>query len=74
MAVPCDLLPENMMRQTKVLHREFQQHLWSELGKLSDMSTREQHIIHVKDDEDGTPIRCILTVEAVVLISPKKAD
>jgi hypothetical protein len=42
--------------------------LQSELGKLSDMSTREQHIIHVKDEEDGTPVGCILTVEAMVLI------
>jgi hypothetical protein len=30
-----------MMRQTKVLHSELQQHLPSELGKLSDMSTGE---------------------------------
>jgi hypothetical protein len=28
----------------------------SELDKLSDMSTGEQHIIHIKDEEDGTPI------------------
>jgi hypothetical protein len=26
----------------------------SELGKLSDMSTGEQHIIHIKHEEDGT--------------------
>jgi flagellar biosynthesis regulator FlbT len=49
-------------------------HLPSELGKLSDMSTGEQHIIHIKDEEDGTPIRCVLTIEAMVLIQPKKAD
>jgi hypothetical protein len=51
-----------------------QQHLPSELGKLSDVSTGEQHIIHVKDEEDGTPIGCVLAVEAMVLIRPKKAD
>jgi hypothetical protein len=63
-----------MMCRTKVLHREFQQHLPSELGNLSNMSTGEQHIIHVKDEEDGTPIGCVFTVEAMVLIRPKKAD
>jgi flagellar biosynthesis regulator FlbT len=46
----------------------------SELGKLSDMSTGEQHIIHIKDEEDGTPVRCVLTIEAMVLIRPKKAE
>jgi hypothetical protein len=40
-SIPCDLHPENMMRRTKVLHSELQQHLPSELGKLSDMSTGE---------------------------------
>jgi hypothetical protein len=40
----------------------------SELGKLSDMSTGEQHIIHIKDEEDGTTVGCILTIEAMVLI------
>jgi hypothetical protein len=62
------------MRRTKVLHSELQQHLSSELGKLSDMSTGEQHIIHIKDEEDGTPVRCVLDLEAMVLIRPKKAD
>jgi hypothetical protein len=62
------------MRRTKVLHREFQQHLRSELGKLSDMSTEEEHIIHVQDEEDGTPIWCVLTIPAMVLNRPKKAD
>jgi hypothetical protein len=42
--------------------------LLSELGKLSDMPTGEQHILHVKDEEDGTPIGCVLTLEAMVLI------
>jgi hypothetical protein len=45
-----------------------------ELGKLSDMSTGEQHIIHVEDEEDGTLIGYVLTVEAMVLIRLKKAD
>jgi hypothetical protein len=63
-----------MMRRTKVLHHELQQQLPSELGKLSDVSTGEQHIIHVKDEEDGTPVVCVLTVEAMVLTRPKKAD
>jgi hypothetical protein len=49
------LNPENIMRWTKVLHCEFQQHFPSELGKLSDMSTEEQHIVHLEDEEDGTP-------------------
>jgi hypothetical protein len=62
------------MRRTKVLYSELQQYLTSELGKLSDMSTEEQHIIHIKDEEDGTPVGCILDVEAMVLIRPKKAD
>jgi hypothetical protein len=53
MAIPCDLHPENVMRRTKVLHSKLQQHLPSELGKVSDMSTGEQHIIHRKDEEDG---------------------
>jgi hypothetical protein len=74
MAIPRDLHPENMMRRTEVLHRKLQQHLPSELGKVSDMSTREQHIVHVEDEEDGTPIRCVLTIEAMVLIQLKKAD
>jgi hypothetical protein len=34
-----------MMCRTKVLHRELQQHLPSEVGKLSDLLTGEQHII-----------------------------
>jgi hypothetical protein len=46
----------------------------SELGKLSDMSTGEQHIVHIEDEEDGTTVGCVLTVEAMVLIQPKKAD
>jgi hypothetical protein len=58
MAIPCDLHPENVMRRTKVLHCELHQHLPSELGKLFDMSTGEQHIIHIKDEEDGTPVGC----------------
>jgi oxalate decarboxylase/phosphoglucose isomerase-like protein (cupin superfamily) len=62
------------MRRTEVLHSELQKHLPSELGKLSDMLTGEQHIIHIKDEEDGTPIGCVLTGEAMVLIRPKKAD
>jgi hypothetical protein len=41
MSIPCDLHPENVMRETEVLYCEFQQHLPSELGKLSDMSTGE---------------------------------
>jgi hypothetical protein len=45
MLIPCDVYPENMMRWTEVLHGKFQQHLPLELGKLSDMSTGEQHII-----------------------------
>jgi hypothetical protein len=39
-----------------------------ELGKLSDMSIGEQHIIHIKDEEDGTTVGCVLTIEAMVLI------
>jgi hypothetical protein len=39
--IPRDLHPENMMRRTKVLHCELQQHLPLELDKLSDMSTGE---------------------------------
>jgi hypothetical protein len=74
MAILCDLHPENVMRQTKVFHSEPQQHLLSELGKLVDMSTGEQHIIHIKDEEDGTIVGCVLDVEAEVLIRPKKAD
>jgi hypothetical protein len=74
MAIPCDLHLENVMRRTKVLHSELQQHLPSELGKLSDMSTGEEHIIYIKDEEDGTPVGCVLDVEAMVLIRPKKAD
>jgi hypothetical protein len=62
MAIPRDLHPENVMPRTKVLHSELQQHLSSELGKLSDMSTGEQHIVHVKDEEDGTLLGCVLTV------------
>jgi hypothetical protein len=54
-----------MMRRTKVLHSELQQHLSSELGKLSDMSTGEQHIIYIKDEEDGTPVGCVLNVVAI---------
>jgi hypothetical protein len=46
----------------------------SELGKVSDMSTGEQHIIHIKDEEDGTTVGCVLTIEAMVLIGPKKGD
>jgi hypothetical protein len=41
MAILCDLHPENMMRRTEVLHSELQQHLPSELGMLSDVSTGE---------------------------------
>jgi hypothetical protein len=63
-----------MCRTEVLLHCEFKQHLSSELNKFSDMSTREQHIVHVKDEEDGTPIGCILTIEATVLIRLKKAD
>jgi hypothetical protein len=74
MAIPRDLHPKNVMSRTKVFLSELQQHLSSELGKLSDMSTEEQHIIHVKDEEDGTPVGCVLIVEAMVLIQPKKAD
>jgi hypothetical protein len=55
-----------MMPQTEVLRRELQQ--------LFDMSTAEQHIIHVKDEEDVTPIGCVLTIEAMVLIHSKKVD
>jgi hypothetical protein len=33
------------------------------------MSTGEQHIVHVEDEEDGTPIWCVLTVQAMVLIA-----
>jgi hypothetical protein len=62
MEIPRDLHPENVMRRTEVFNSELQQHLPSELDKLSDMSTGEQHIIHVKDEEDGTPIGCVLTV------------
>jgi hypothetical protein len=51
-----------MMHQIEVIHHEFQQQLSSELDKLSNMSTREYHILHVKDEEDGTPIWCILIV------------
>jgi hypothetical protein len=40
----------------------------SELDKLFDMSTGEQHIVHVEDEEDGTTIWCVLTIEAMVLI------
>jgi hypothetical protein len=46
----------------------------SELGKLSNMSTGEQHIVHIKDEKDGTTVECVFTVEAMVLIRPKKAD
>jgi hypothetical protein len=53
------------MRRTKVLHCELQQHLPSELDKLSDMSTGEQHIIHIKDEEDWTPVGCVLDVVAI---------
>jgi hypothetical protein len=74
MLILCDLHPENMMCRTKVLHCEFQQHLLLELGKLSHMSTGEQHIVHIEDEENGTPIWCILTTEAMVLIRPKKAN
>jgi hypothetical protein len=63
-----------MVRRTKVLHSELQQHVPSELGKLSNMSTGEQHIIHIKDEEDGTPVKCVFTIEAMILIRPKKAD
>jgi hypothetical protein len=38
MAIPRDLHPENVMRRTEVLHSELQQHLPSELGKLSDLN------------------------------------
>jgi hypothetical protein len=44
------------------------------LGKLSDRSIGEQHIIHIKDEEDGTVVGCVLTIEAMVLIRSKKAD
>jgi hypothetical protein len=74
MAIPCDLHLDNVMRRTKVLHSKLQQHLPSELGKLSDISTGEQHIIHIKDEKDGTPVGCVLNVEAMVLIRPKKAN
>jgi hypothetical protein len=74
MSIPCDLHPKNVMRCTKVIHCEFQQLLLSELGKLSDMSTGEQHIVYVEEEEDGTPIKCVLTIEAMVLIRSKKAD
>jgi hypothetical protein len=74
MAISCDLHPENVMRRTKVLHSELQQRLPSELGKLCDMSTGEQHIIHIKDEEDGTPVGCVLDVKTMVLIRSKKAD
>jgi hypothetical protein len=62
------------MRRNKVLHSELQQHVPSELGRLSDMSTGEQHIIHIEDEEDGTPVECVLNVEAMVLIRLKKAN
>jgi hypothetical protein len=39
MAIPPDLHLENVMRRTELLHIELQQHLPSELGKLSDIST-----------------------------------
>jgi hypothetical protein len=32
---------------------------------LSDMSTGEQHIIQVRDVEDGTPVGCVVVVYAV---------
>jgi hypothetical protein len=57
-----------MMRRTKVLHSKLQQQLPSELGKLSDMSTGEQHIIHIEDEEDGCTVGCVLDVEAMILI------
>jgi hypothetical protein len=63
-----------MARRTKVLYSEWQQHVPSELGKLSDVSTAEQHIIHIEDEEDGTTVGCVLTIETMVLIRPKKAD
>jgi hypothetical protein len=34
----------------------------SELSKLSDVSTREQHIVHIEDEEDGTTVGCVLTM------------
>jgi hypothetical protein len=46
----------------------------SELGKLSDMSIEEQHIVHIEDEEDGTTVGCVLIVEAMVLIRTKKVD
>jgi hypothetical protein len=56
MVIPHDLHPMNVMRRTNVLHSELQQHLPSELGKLSDMSTGEQHIIHVNGSLTCLPV------------------
>ena len=44
------------------------------LSRIGTDVLKAQHIVHVEDEEDGTPIRCSFTIQVVVLIWSKKTD
>ena len=72
--IPTNLHSKNVSCRTEVLHGKLQPQLPNEFGKFYDMSTGEQHAIHVNDEEDGRPILNCFGEEIVVLIALGEAN
>ena len=65
---------KDMSCGTQVLHCELQPQLPNKVGKLFGILVEGQHIIYVKDEDDGRPISSIFRIETMVFIAPRTTD